>query len=405
MLRVGSVAIAFVLTVAACKKGDDKATRESSPTPLQRVDARVGKNAQTPNLTVGPDGSVVMTWQEDSTVKWRRRDRQGAWSAPRTVVSSEGLFVNWADFPVMLALGEKTLLAAWLERSSGEGYGARFSQSVDGGSTWAQARWLHEDTAGPEYGFVSMTPLPGDRVATYWLDGRVSGGHDGGGAMQLRSAVIDAQGGVSERRLVDERVCDCCQTAAATTSAGPVVVYRDRSETEIRDIAVAGPGIDQRRRVAADDWKIAGCPVNGPAIVADDSGVAVAWFSAPASGPRVSVAFADDSGPFGDPTSVGLSEPLGRVDVVWLDARRALVSFIDVDGQGKGNAALVARVVGRDGAPGSTHRIATVPRAHAAGFPRMVRAGDRVVWAWTEDTAEGTTVRLAEAPVASLLAN
>ena len=42
-----------------------------------------------------------------------------------------------------------------------------------------------------------------------------------------------------ERAVLDARACDCCQTDAAMTSAGPVVVYRNRTEEEIRDIYIA----------------------------------------------------------------------------------------------------------------------------------------------------------------------
>ena len=35
---------------------------------------------------------------------------------------------------------------------------------------------------------------------------------------------------------IDARVCDCCQTDAAMTSEGAVLIYRDRSDDEIRDL-------------------------------------------------------------------------------------------------------------------------------------------------------------------------
>ena len=37
---------------------------------------------------------------------------------------------------------------------------------------------------------------------------------------------------------LDTRICDCCQTSVARTSDGPVIVYRDRSPEEIRDIYI-----------------------------------------------------------------------------------------------------------------------------------------------------------------------
>ena len=39
----------------------------------------------------------------------------------------------------------------------------------------------------------------------------------------------------SSEQLIDELMCDCCQTDVALASSGPVAVYRDRSVAEIRD--------------------------------------------------------------------------------------------------------------------------------------------------------------------------
>ena len=57
----------------------------------------------------------------------------------------------------------------------------------------------------------------------------------GSGNMTIRTAfVADSIGpGVP----LDDRVCECCSTSAAMTANGPVIVYRDRSADEVRDIA------------------------------------------------------------------------------------------------------------------------------------------------------------------------
>src|SRR5690606_40682603 len=60
-------------------------------------------------------------------------------------------------------------------------------------------------------------------------------------------------------------------------------LYRDRTVDEIRDIHVARLEDGAWRTlpaVHADNWKIAGCPVNGPAIAATGNDAVVAWFSA-----------------------------------------------------------------------------------------------------------------------------
>jgi len=119
-------------------------------------------------------------------------------------------------------------------------------------------------------------------------------------SMTLRYAAIDAEGKLSDEAQLDERVCECCQTSAAMTSEGPIAVYRDRSQTEVRDIyfvkkqsnsAWSGP-----TAVHTDNWQINACPVNGPSIAADGRRVAVAWFTGANDAPRVKVAFSSDAG-------------------------------------------------------------------------------------------------------------
>lgn len=384
--------------VGACNRRDraEKPHETVALPGLEVLDLQFDGKTQTPSVTTAADGTVLLTWQrsEPAGVHWRRRGTDGSWTNPRTLVEADDLFVNWADFPMMTAFDGEHLVAGWLQRSSEHAYGIKLAHSDDGGAKWSTSQ-LHMHTAGPEYGFVSMTPLSDGRMRAYWLDGRESGGHGGGGAMQLRAATVSPDGAVADRTLVDDRVCDCCQTSAATTDAGPVVVYRDRSDKEVRDIAIAGPG-DRRRTVAADNWTIAGCPVNGPAVAASKAGLVVAWFTAAGNDAKISVAFATNEGDFSPGVSVGLSRPTGRVDVEWLDDRRALVSFVE-------DGLLIARTVDRDGHVGPAWRVAEVPTANASGFPRIARSEDRIVWAFTATTPDGPQVRVAEAPVSALI--
>lgn len=397
MRLVEKLAFVGLAIASACGRCDrtEQASQPIALPGLEVLDLQFGPTTQTPSVTAATDGTVLMTWQqsEPTGVHWRRRAADGSWTEPRTLVEEDELFVNWADFPMMTAFDDDHLVAGWLQRSSEHAYGIKLAHSEDSGAKWSSSQ-LHAHTGGPEYGFVSMTPMSDGRMRAYWLDGRESGGHAGGGAMQLRAATVDPDGAVTERTLVDDRVCDCCQTSAATTDDGPVVVYRDRSEEEVRDIAIAGPG-ERRRTVAADNWTIAGCPVNGPAVAASKAGLVVAWFTAAGGEGKVSVAFATDEGDFSPGVSVGLSRPTGRVDVEWLDEQRALVSFVE-------DGLLLARTVDREGHVGPPWRVAEVPTANASGFPRIARSQDRIVWAFVAETPDGPQVRVAEAPVSAL---
>jgi hypothetical protein len=202
--------------------------------------------------------------------------------------------------------------------------------------------------------------------------------------MTVRFAMFDAAGMPTNGARIDARACDCCQTDVAVASSGPVLVYRDRSPDEIRDIAVTrmvdGVWTDPRS-VHDDGWQINACPVNGPAIDAAGGHVAVAWFTGAQDTARVRVAFSSDSGAsFGAPVRVDLGMPSGRVDILLLEDSRALVSWIERTG---GTAEVMARVVGADGSIGEPISIGGSSAERASGFPRMTLNGDRIVFAWT----------------------
>jgi hypothetical protein len=216
--------------------------------------------------------------------------------------------------------------------------------------------------------------------------------------MGLRTARVGDRIEASE--LLDSRVCDCCQTAAATTSGGPVVVYRDRSAKEIRDTAIIRRE-EKRwtdpRDVAADGWEIEGCPVNGPAVAARDRKVAVAWFTQAANRPRVKVAFSNDAGAsFGIPAIIDGDSPLGRVGIVLDENGDALVTWVAVEG--KAAAIRLARVTAR-GRIGASTRIAGTEMSRAGGFPRLARSGSTLVVTWVE-SGEPSRIRAATLPAA-----
>lgn len=376
------------------------------PLMIQPVDNPAGTGSGRPGLFAAEDGRTYLTWTEPAedslhALRFATWDA-GGWSAPRTVAEGAGWFVNWADVPALVAGGD-TLTAHYLVRGgvSPYAYDVRVTWSLDGGRTWQEAVTPHRDGTETEHGFVSMRPWSEGRTALVWLDGRaMAGGHGNpDGAMTLRFAALGPDGRLAGEALLDERTCDCCQTAAARTSGGLVVAYRDRSEGEIRDIATVrleDGAWTSPRRLHEDGWQIAGCPVNGPALDAEGQRVAVAWFTGADDAPRVQVAFSDDAGrAFGAPIVVSEGAPLGRVDVALLEGGAALVSWLERAEEG---ADVRARTVHPDGTLGPAVTVAETSPARASGFPRLVRSADRIFFAWTE-AGEPSRLRTAIASV------
>jgi len=172
------------------------------------------------------------------------------------------------------------------------------------------------------------------------------------------------------------------------TDAGPTVAFRDRSEAEIRDIAVAraGGGAWSSAPVGTDRWEISGCPVNGPAAAARGRAVAVAWYTRARDVPRIHIAFSADAGAsFGPAIAIdepaGDRAPTGRVGVVLDDDGAALVSWVAAE---RADASLLVRRATADRRLGVELAIARVAPGRQGVFPRIARSDRELIAIWTE---------------------
>lgn len=389
-------------------RADARAVLPSTRGAIDSLASPAAPGSAEPNLVVGPDGRVYLTWVEpapDSAYALRFAVHDGAkWSAAQTIRGGRDFFINWADFPSLAVLADGRLAAHWLQRNgSGKyAYGVRIAQSRDGGKTWSAPLIPHRDTSQTEKGFVALW-REGTTLGAVWLDGRKSDKSGGKPVsdMMVVSTTVNAAGGRGAEVRLDERACDCCQTAAAVTANGPLIAYRDRSADEIRDIHVVrrvGGKWTAPAAVHADGWHIAACPVNGPAVAATGRRVALAWFTAAADVPRVKAAFSTDAGAtFGAPITVDGGNPAGRVGVVLLDDGSALVSWIERTGGDTASVRVRHVRPGKESGPAMT--LTASSAARASGFPRMAISGDRVYFAWTVP-GRPSAVRVARANVA-----
>lgn len=345
-----------------------------------------------PYLVTDTAGVTFLSWIKKeggkSTLSFSRL-KEDVWSAPAVISSGENWFVNWADYPMLASDGAGSLMAHYLEKSENGKftYDVKWVISGDGGKVWSSPKILNEDGKKAEHGFVSLVPYGNDFFVA-WLDGRNmaaegEAGHSGGhhGQMTLRAAIITKSGTKTAEWELDNRVCDCCQTTAAITKNGPIVIYRDRSESEIRDISIVrllNGKWTAPQTIFRDNWEIAGCPVNGPRVDAIGNNVAVARFTSPNKIGQVSVAFSQDGGAsFGTAVRVDEGQTIGRVDILLLDSKTAMVSWME------GDAIKVAKIHA-DGTKEPSVIIASSSQSRTSGFPQMTRSANSVVFAWTD---------------------
>jgi hypothetical protein len=412
MTRIGAGLLAILVVAAARKPASRAVAIENLPSPA-------GPGSVEPNFAVGPDGKVYLSWLErapDTSMSLKFASFDGkAWSAARTIRSGRDFMVNWADFPAIAVHKNGKLAAHWLQLHGAGAYmyDIRIVTSSDGGRTWSTPAAPHADRSPTEKGFAVFWP-EADGFGAVWLDGRKAD-KAGPAPKQEMMVMATSRAGLeppAEIRL-DERACDCCQTTAAVTVNGPIVAYRDRSETrndrEIRDISVVrrvNGRWTEPKPVHNDNWEINACPVNGPSIAANGNRVALAWYTAARDVPRVKVAFSNDAGAtFGPPTQVDEGAPAGRVATVLLDDGSALVTWIERIG-GEDAVVRVRRVTpdGKLGEPstvaassaGATNR----QQARATGFPRTAASGEHIYFAWTAP-GRPSTVQVARAKTAA----
>ena len=431
-MRTAILALAVLGFVAGCggeapAPGVDAAATAAVDPAVERVVAEwplpaMLPGSALPDLVAVEGGRLLLSWTNSQPgrrhiFQFSSYDLAGArWeTAPTTIAVGNSMFVNWADTAHIMATADGALWAHWLQKN-GEApyaYDVVLAVSRDGGRRWSEPVRPHADGTRTEHGFVSMWPRPQGGLGIAWLDGRntadgrpadadpaaTDAGADdaqdahagvthGAGAMTLRATSFDAALRGSGEVEIDASVCDCCQTSAAVTARGPLLVYRGRTEGEVRDIMATrleGEAWTAPAPVHADGWVMPACPVNGPAVAALGESAVVAWYTA-AEGdvPQVRVAHSADAGDrFAAPVVLDAGEAVhGRVAVA-LDEAQAWILWLREDGDGQSlwlsrrspdlateyQRLQVARLAGR---------------GRGTGFPQMAVAGGVAHLVWTD---------------------
>lgn len=358
-------------------------------TSVEEIATPAPPGSLTPSLVAGGE-SLYLSWlqpidegHELSFARWDGSD----WSPKKTIHRSDRFFANWADFASMTVLADGRLAVDWLERA-GEGvyeYDVLVAISDDGGESFGAPERPHRDGTLSEHGFVSLVPHREHGFALAWLDGR-DFVKDGGGSNEMALLFTTHDGErFGPERILDPRVCECCQTSLAVTKSGFFVAYRDRSSEEIRDIGVTrfdGVAWSEPGTLHRDGWEISGCPVNGPQVASQDERLAVAWFTGEGDEPRVQLALSSDEGrTFAPPVRLDAGAPLGRVDVELVEGSLYVTWLERVE---DGNAELMLAGLDDGGKLVLKESVALTSAARSSGFPRMAAFQGELFLAWTE---------------------
>jgi hypothetical protein len=347
-------------------------------------------NAQ-PSL-VSNNGSLSLTWistdkEMNASLNFRQfKDEE--WTTLQTLAIGSDWFVNWADFPTHAVSGDQVLTSYLKKSASGTyTYDVYLNLQKLSGEKIKEDFILNTDGFKAEHGFVSIVANDNEGFFITWLDGRntVEKAEDGDHKpMTIRFAEITNAGDLINEIELDSSVCDCCQTSITNTDKGPLVVYRDRSDKEVRDIYVIR-NIDNVWEtpvpVHNDEWVIYGCPVNGPKVVSNSNNLAVSWFTVSDGKPTVNISFSEFYGSsFGNPIKINDYDAIGRVDVAFLNEEEVLVSYMEGDDDG---TYLRIKKVSIEGKVSEPITISKIDSGRNTGVPQLEILDNEIFIVWT----------------------
>ena len=428
---------------------------ENSKSKIDNLPSPAPTNSHCSNLTAAPDGTLHLTYygpapasapvvEPAARTLWHATLAPGAttFSVPRPIVTTPLLMENWADFASLCVGTDGALTAQWFQKpdasAGGHGYDGWYSRSDDAGRTWrTPARLGHE--------FVALAPLSQGRTLAVWLESarvrephaprkkrpaptpalksEISNPHSSpdpkpqtpdpspasAPAMKLLARLLAPDGSTLQEWTVDPDVCTCCQNTVAVLPGDRVfAAYRGHTADEIRDNKFSTFDLATRTWSAPatlrdDGWKIAACPVNGPAADTRGPALAVAWFTAANGTPRVQARYSANSArTFTAPLVIDLGRPMGRLETVMLADQTALILWMEM-GTAENAAGIYARRLWPDGKLSAPQLVADSSQARSSGFPRAaLRPTGRVVMSFTQP-GELTQVRLIELDPAILI--
>jgi hypothetical protein len=199
---------------------------------------------------------------------------------------------------------DPAIVVLWTAKSA-SGTRVLSARSTDGGKSFGPAESVPGSDGSGTRGWQSAAVTSEGDVVTVWLDHRevpartagaaANDAHQHGATSQRPAADGVARAQLSQifaarlnepasARAIAPGVCYCCKTSVAAGANGTVVAaWRHVYPGNIRDIALAKSSDGGRTfappvRVSEDNWVLAGCPDNGPAVAIDQANaIHVVW--------------------------------------------------------------------------------------------------------------------------------
>ncbi|GAO44669.1 exo-alpha-sialidase [Flavihumibacter petaseus] len=280
---------ALAWAAVACNTG----VKPDQPVPGATCISDTTRKASAVSLSTDQSAQPVISWCESDAKSTHyfymayADTATGGFSAPVAVPVENGVSLHEEGMPKIAIKSDGTIVAVYEVSSpttQNEYAGAvRFIQSADKGRTWSAPQYVHADTvAGKSRSFAAITRLADGELGVCWLDAKVPGQKSG---RPVKFARTNGTGGFVNEILADSTACECCRTAITCNESGKIsIAYRDIISDSIRDISIVtstdnGRTFSEPVPFSGDNWKLTGCPHNGPALVNAGNITYATWFT------------------------------------------------------------------------------------------------------------------------------
>ena len=294
--------------------------------------------AQSPEIALGPDGSVHMVWIDENTAapaadhsKYghshvaatnllyaRSTDGGRSFSAPVQINEKAGDVWGFSvSKPRVVVGGNGTVHLFYPGNDTNPINGkpeavALYTRSTDGGRSFAKPQRLNEmgktDASDFVHGGLTHAHVFGTLAAdgkgnvyALWIDTRDMAKEGDAGKVFMAVSRDDGKTFERDREILPADVCPCCQLTAFVDAQGRLYVGSRQVEGKFRDSAVmvstdGGRSFGPRRSVVGARWEIEGCPLKPTQVVAAGETIVTAFYTAGEQTPGVYLARSADGG-------------------------------------------------------------------------------------------------------------
>lgn len=280
-----------------------------------------GHKAQSPEIAVGPDGSVHMVWIDENTAAeahdhskyghshlaatnllYARSDDGGAsFGKPVQINGNPGEVWGFSVSKPRVAVGANGTIHVFYPANDTSPYNgkpvavAHYTRSTDGGRTFEKPKRVNTMATtdasdfvhgGLTHAHVFGTLAVGNdgTVYTLWIDTRDMAKDGDAGKVFMAVSRNDGQSFETDREILPADVCPCCQLTAFVDAKGKLYVGSRQVEGKFRDSVVmsssdGGRSFSPRTSIVGARWEIEGCPLKPTTVVAANDEVVATYFS------------------------------------------------------------------------------------------------------------------------------